>query len=125
MMYRLAICLVLASLTFVPAKRAAADTSIQAVFDTVDSVEIKNADNSSSINHAIVLVRGVLAGGSTPNTQSFDFGNNVGMAMRCERLAVIAMSKSGKFQFAIGADPFTGGSGQNGHGDCKLILVTP
>lgn len=122
MTHRLAYCLVIASLALVP-RPGAADPGITAVYDTVDSVRIKNQDQCSScIAHALVVVRGVRVGGSGPITSTFDFGTNKDMAARCERLAVIAMSKPGKYQFGIGADAF---NPDGGHGDCELILVSP
>jgi hypothetical protein len=122
MMHRLAICFVFATSLFAAPRVFAAEASIQVVFATVDSVEIKNQDPCTNCSpvHAIVLVRGVDIAGHNPFTQSFDFGSNVDMATRCEHLAVIAMSKPGKYQFGIGSDNF----GQ-GHGHCQLILVTP
>ena len=122
MTHRLASCLVITALALAP-RRSAADPGITAVYDTVDSVQIKNHDLCSGcITHALVVVRGVRVGGSGPVTSSFDFGTNKDMATRCERLAVIAMSRPGKYQFGIGSDAF---SPDGGHGDCELILVTP
>jgi len=72
----------------------------------------------------VVFVTGIRHGDAVPSTQSFDFGVSTDMATRCERLAVISMSKPGKYQFGIGADAFASG-GSVGHGDCKLILVAP
>jgi hypothetical protein len=117
---------VITSLAFGAPRPVAADTSIQVVFDTVDSVEIQNRDvcNGCALQ-AFVIVRGIFAGGSVPSTRTFNFGNNTDMATRCEHLAVIAMSKPGKFQFGIGSDSTSTGGGNSGHGDCKLILVTP
>jgi len=119
MTHRLAICLAIASLTFAGPRPAAA-AAIGTVFDTVDAVEINN-----DFANATVVVTGLRPGGSVPITVIFTFGNsesatNIDTAARCERLAVIAMSKPGKFQFAIGSN--TGGSSGGG---CKLILRTP
>ena len=121
MTHRLACCLVIASLALAP-RSSAADPGIQAVYDTVDAVEIKNHDLAGGNIHALVVVRGIRTGGSVPSTTSFDFGTNKDMATRCERLAVIAMSKPGKYQFGIGSDA-AGGNADGGHGDCELILV--
>ncbi len=121
---RLAICFVIASAVTSVSRRGAADAVIQIVFDTVDSVEIKNQDacNGCSTVQSVVVVTGIPSGSSTRFTRSFNFGLNNDIATRCEHLAVIAMSKPGKYQFGIGADTFNAGAG---HGDCKLILVTP
>lgn len=123
-MYRLAICFVTASLVLAAPRPGAADASILTVFDTVDSVEIQHLPicSSCSGNHSVVVVRGIHSGSSTPTTSSFDFGQDTDIATRCGNLAVIAMSKPGKYQFGIGADNLNPGGG---HGDCKLILVTP
>jgi hypothetical protein len=113
---------VLAALALVTPRHVAADPGIQTVFDTVDSVEIKNHDLCGGCTtQAVVNIRGIRAGQSVPGDFSFNFGGNTDMATRCERLAVIAMSKPGKFQFGIGADTVI----TAGHGDCKLILVNP
>jgi hypothetical protein len=126
MTHRLASCLAITLLALAAPRPAAADVFVQTVFDTVDSVEIRSHDICSGCPlQAFVLVRGIPAGGSVPSTQSFNFGNNTDMATRCEHLAVIAMSKPGKFQFGIGSDSTSTGGGNSGHGDCKLILVTP
>lgn len=110
MTHRLAICLAIVSLTFVAPRPAAA--SITRVFDTVDAIEIEDDLN---IGH-LVKVTGILAGGTAPTTLTFSFGNAAALAERCERLAVIAMAKPGKFQFGIGISQYRG---------CKLILRTP
>jgi hypothetical protein len=103
MTHRIAACLALASLTFVAPRPAAA--AVTHTFDTVDAVEIVNGSDT-------LVVTGILVGQTTPTTLSFYF-----VGVRCERLAVIAMSKPGKFRFGIGS---SGGSGS-----CKLILQTP
>jgi len=124
MMHRLAIYLGIVSLSLVVPRVVVADATIQVTYDTVDFVEIRNSD-LNSISHAIVRVRGIPSGTSNPNTFSFDFGNNVDIAKRCEQLAIIAMSKPGKYQFSIGSDSLQGNGGIVGHGDCRLTLVTP
>jgi hypothetical protein len=126
-MYRLAICFVTASLVLAAPRPGAADASILTVFDTVDSVEIQYVPicSTCSANHSVVMVRGIRSGSSTPTTSSFDFGQAADIATRCGNLAVIAMSKPGKYQFGIGADTSSQTGGLGGHGDCKLILVTP
>jgi len=101
---------------------AAAFVTIQTVFDTVDSVELKNDSLCPScLVHVSVQVKGVVAGQSEPSSHFFDFGPNADVAAHCERLALIAMSKSGKYQFGIGATI----DNTVGHGDCKLIRINP
>src|SRR5262245_14625297 len=103
-MHRLAICFVLASLTLAAPRPSAADAVADSVYDTVDSVESRNHDfcPGCSTEEHLVIVRGILVGHSTPSTGFFNFGRNVEMARRCLPLAAIAMSKPGKYQFAIG-----------------------
>lgn len=116
-MHRLVMCLMVCVLTFAVPWHAAAAISPTTTFDTVDAVELQN-DCCSVVN---LVVTGILAGGSTPTTRTFAFANNsatdAAPALRCERFAVIAMSKPGKYQFAVGT--------QGSAGACKLILRTP
>ncbi|HEY0477104.1 MAG TPA: hypothetical protein VGD37_06250 [Kofleriaceae bacterium] len=122
-MHRLTLCLVIA-LSSLAAPRPAAAAATD-VYDTVDSVEVNNSDFNFGSAPATVVVVGILAGGTTPSSRTYNFGNNnsvpgaVDTAMHCQRLAVVAMSKPGKFQFAIGPGP-----GVTAHG-CKLILRAP
>jgi hypothetical protein len=124
MMHRLAICLVIAAVSLA-APRPAAAVAVD-VYDTVDSVEIDNSNSSVSGSPPTLQVTGIPAGATTPITRTYTFFASaagvavaVDTAMHCQRLAVVAMSKPGKFQFAIGPAPsFTA------HG-CKLILRTP
>jgi hypothetical protein len=98
---------------------------LQVTFDSVDFVEIRNEDtcDGCSRSFAFVVVRGVVSGHGTPSTNVFNFGTNKDMATRCERLATIAMTKPGKYQFSIGAD--SSSSADGGHGHCQLSLVAP
>jgi len=111
--------LMIASLIFA-APRSAAAAFFSSVFDTVDTVEI-NHDNMFGFPSANVVVTGILSGGSVVVTRTFEFFNDADMAARCERFAVIAMSKPGRFQFAIGSHNVGSGTG----GGCRLILRAP
>jgi len=124
MNYRFVIGAVFSLLTLAAARTVVADVSVQVTFDTVDFVEIKNQDICSGCtgSNALVVIRGVPSGSSTTITSSFNFGTNKDMATRCERLAVIAMSKPGKYLFGIGANS---SNPDGGHGDCRLTLVAP
>ena len=117
-MHRLFICLVVYTSTFAVPRHAAASIEPTVTFDTVDAVEIQNDNGAAAVN---LVVTGILAGGSTPTTRTFAFANSSALdaapALRCERFAVIAMSKPGKYQFAVGALGIAGA--------CKLILRTP
>lgn len=69
MMHRPAICLVFASSLLGAPRIVAADATIQVVFATVDSVEIKDHDVCSGCGvHALVVIRGIPVGGSGPST---------------------------------------------------------
>jgi hypothetical protein len=120
MTHRLAICLAVASLTFVAPRPA--DAAITSLFDTVDAVESTNEFVSGVGNAQVIKVTGILVGGTVPTTQTFTFAGitHLDQGARCERLALLAMSKPGKYQFGIGS---TNTAGTNG--GCKLILRTP
>ena len=121
-MYRLLLCLVLVTSTLATPRSAAA--AVTDFYDTVDAVEYSKRD-PNGLSNATLHVRGVLSGGSAPVTRAYVFINTASttegpeLAMHCHRLAVLAMSKPGKFQFAIGPGPSTSATG------CKLTLVTP
>jgi hypothetical protein len=116
MIHRLALCVVLVVLATAAPRPAGATIISTTVFDTVDTVEINNENNSVNL-----VVTGILTGGGVPRTMSFAFLNTQALAaaaaLRCERFAVIAMSKPGKYQFAVGVSGSLGA--------CKLILRTP
>lgn len=114
MTHRLSAFLVIASLTFLAPRTAAAAVSY--TFDTVDAVEIVRPTTTSTPD---VIVTGIQAGQTTPSSVTFHV-NNADFARDCERLAVIAMSKPGKYQFVLkisasSVDP----------GGCKLIRRNP
>jgi hypothetical protein len=122
MSHRLAIGLVIASMIFM-APRPAAAAITPTVFDTVDSVEAYYQSEYT------LTVKGILAGGTTPTTHTFNFYNSSGgssvesaLAERCERFAVLAMSKPGKYQLSITWE--ASGSDKINRG-CKLILRAP
>ena len=108
-------CLAIASLTFMAPRPAAA--AITHTFDTVDAVEM----GFVSSNY-VLTVTGIRSGQSAPTTVTFTYNlyNNEDehQSGRCERFALIMMSKPGKFRLAMGAYTSTGGL-------CRLIRVTP
>ena len=85
-------------------------------YDTVDAVEVLAN---------IITVTGIIAGQSTSSTTQYTIlsssspntGTDVA-ASRCDRLALLAMSKPGKFQFAVTRIGFSGYS-------CTLIVRAP
>lgn len=113
---RAVLCVAFTLLAFAMPRATVASTFTQ-VFDSVDSVEL-NVD--SGVVH--IVIQGIPAGGSTPIIRSFVFGaagaaSDVSSATACQRTALLAMSKPGKYQLAIGqSEGVTAGA-------CKLILV--
>lgn len=82
-----------------------------------------NSCSASCFLHTVIVVTGIRRGQSTPVTLSFDFGDQADIATHCQRLAMVAMAKPGKYRFSIGVDTFTGAS--SGKGACSLTLVSP
>ena len=121
-MTRLATCIAIAALTLISPRPAAANIGdIIAAYDTVDAIE--TAANQ-------ITVTGIVTGEGAPSRRTFTIIGSPAAstggtpqqdvaASRCDRLALLAMSKPGKFQFAI-VD--VGASTRFG---CKLILRTP
>ena len=112
-------CLAIIGLLFVSWTPAAADTYAysSAVYDTVDAIEVRGLN--------WITVTGIIAGQGAPSTLTYQLegGSYAGTdaAARCDRLALLAMSKPGKFQLVMkygylsGLDAFS----------CKLIVRTP
>src|SRR5262249_20356620 len=91
-----------APLIFAAPRPALANATAGTVFDTVDGVELDQIDScpfSTCFIHTIVIVTGIRSGHSTPNTLSFDFADKADVAAHCQRLAMVAMSKPGKYRF--------------------------
>jgi hypothetical protein len=114
MTHRFAFCLALVALTTVLPRPISATVVSITTFDTVDAVEINNGPSGGSA--VFLVITGILAGQSSPVTATFFF-NGGATALQCERFAIIAMSKPGKYQFAVGASDASGA--------CRLILRTP
>jgi len=120
-MTRLATCIAIAALTMISPRPAAASIGdIIAAYDTVDAIEVVANQ---------ITVTGIVTGEGAPSRRTFTIlGSPVTpssgtpqqdvAASRCDRLALLAMSKPGKFQFAI----VDVGSSRVG---CKLIARTP
>ncbi|MEO7730198.1 MAG: hypothetical protein ABIY55_04440 [Kofleriaceae bacterium] len=108
-MIRLATCLAIAAFTMVSTGLAAADT----VYDTVEAIETTGARN--------IKVTGIIAGQSAPTTASYSLAGSstdIDAGARCDRLALLAMSKPGKFQFVMVLVSFN-------VNNCKLVLRAP
>jgi len=103
-------CLVISA--FIAAVTAPASAGTVINYDTVDAIETNGSQ--------AVRVTGVIAGQGVSSTTVYSLagvGSNTDVAARCERFAMLAMSKPGKFQFAVVNVDF-------GH-ECKLIARNP
>src|SRR5262245_16328871 len=95
-MIRLCICLVFVSLSVATLRPAYAD--VVDVYDAVDAVEMTVRTNND--DRTALQVTGILTGQTTPVTRTYVFiDTQTDVVIQCQRLAVLAMSKPGKFQF--------------------------
>jgi hypothetical protein len=111
MFHHLVTCVVVVSaLLAAPISASAAVVANEAaVYDTVDAIEV---------NGNRITITGIVAGQSAPSELNYGVGSEE-VASRCDRLALLAMSKPGKFRFATArASSFSGFA-------CKLMLRTP
>jgi len=124
MIRHLSSCLVIASL-LVAAPRSAPAAVVDHVFDTVDTVEINHdpgcAPSSGCGPAARVVVTGIRQNTSVQVTEEFIFYSDTDMAARCERLALIAIAKPGKYRFAIGSHT-NGSFNSTFGGGCRLVV---
>lgn len=121
-MFRLvAMCCVFATVTFEALLPATAAIGATTTYDTVDAVEVL-ADQ--------IRITGIISGQDAPSTRQYEIwgsppssqtgGPTDVAASRCDRLALLAMSKPGKFQFGLTPEinfPL--------RHSCKLIVRTP
>ncbi|MCE9579002.1 MAG: hypothetical protein K8W52_38110 [Deltaproteobacteria bacterium] len=109
-MHRLVIAATVAALALTsnPPAHAAGPTFVE--FETVDAVET---------NNGYFAVTGILVGASAPTRVAFAPITTLDVAGRCERFALLAMSKPGKYLFS--ASVYQSGYPTN----CKLALRTP
>jgi hypothetical protein len=96
---------------------ASADIAANAnVYDTVDAVQSGPSDRE-------ITVTGIIAGQSTATILTYRLRANVAsnttedVPARCDRWALLAMAKPGKYQFATVGTP--------GFFDCKLTVRAP
>ena len=112
-MSRHLISLVVAGIVMSSSHLALADFA----YDTVDAVQTTTVGSNVAIE-----IRGVVSGDSAPTTTTYVLrGSSSGtdQGNRCDRMALLAMSKPGKFQFVLV------GPGGNTFSNCKLIARTP
>ncbi len=113
MSHRLAICSVIVCLALSqPASAASGDVT---AYDTVDAIEVQGRE---------IIVTGIVAGQAGPSTATYPIlgasGATEAAAARCDRLALLAASKPGKFQFAV-----VQFGTNNPLFSCRLIVRTP
>jgi hypothetical protein len=101
--------LAIAALTMISPESARADTGDVTAYATVDAIEAIGND---------IFVTGIIAGQGAPSTTRYDVFETEVTASRCDRMALLAMSKPGKFQFVMVEHEFQRFA-------CKLILRTP
>jgi hypothetical protein len=99
---KIAVSLLVGSATILPAASAAADV----VFATVDAIELPASPN--------LRITGIVEGSTVPTTDYYRLNN----LERCERFAMLAMSKPGKYRLTL---VYMGSSYYN----CKLSLRAP
>ena len=115
---QLATCLAIAALAMISPEPARAAQGDVTAYDAVDAIEVQGST---------IAVTGIVAGQGAPSTTRYIINSSSGTgtgftdvgASRCDRLALLAMSKPGKFQFAV-VD-----LGFSSRFSCKLILRTP
>jgi hypothetical protein len=89
-----------------PAMAATSDTT---TYDTIDAVEVVGS---------VITVTGIISGQGAPTTTTYTVLGGTESAARCDRLALLAMAKPGKFQFAVVTQ-------LGDEVSCKLIVRTP
>jgi hypothetical protein len=110
-------CLVALALSFAPAASFANPTPApgNAIYETVDAVQVSPTR---------IVITGIIVGQSTQSEFIYVINNDFStttseVASRCDRLALLAMAKPGKYQFAM-VTPLSGS-----FFSCKLIVRTP
>jgi hypothetical protein len=105
-------CIILAAVSLLSAQPVIAAGGDVTLYDTVD--EIRVSDDR-------ITVTGIIAGQSAATTTTYVILQSTsadGAASRCDRLALLAMSKPGKFRFGVVEEFFDQFS-------CKLRVRTP
>src|SRR5262245_43775393 len=105
----LATCLLVAALSIVSPRAAPAEAFLEIPYETVDAFEVSSKN---------ITVTGIIAGAGAPTTTQYTVLTDVVAASRCDRLALLAMSRPGKFQFVVVSFGFSGVA-------CKLVARAP
>jgi hypothetical protein len=104
----------LISLLVVVADKSAAADGTPVVYDTVDSLQLRG--------FSIIRVTGIISGEGAQSVHDYSLISgsvtSPEYAARCDRLALLAMSKPGKYQFTLTA--LSGGSF-----GCSLTVRAP
>src|SRR5690348_7562344 len=106
---QLALCLAIVALSIVSPEPARADFGDVITYDTVDAVEVNSATS--------LTVTGIIVGQGASSSVRYRVGTSELGTARCDRLALLAISKPGKFQLAL--------VDQSGLFTCKLIVRAP
>ena len=112
-MSRHLISLVVAGIVAFSSRLALADVS----YDTVEAVQASTIGSNVAIQ-----ISGIVSGESTPTTTTYfvrPSTSGTDLGSRCDRMALLAMSKPGKFQLVLV------GPGGSSFSNCKLVLRTP
>ena len=112
-MSRHLIRLVVAGIVAFSSRLALADVS----YDTVEAVQTSTVSSNVAIQ-----ISGIVSGDSTSTTTTYVLRSSTSgtdLGNRCDRMALLAMSKPGKFQLVLV------GPGGGSFSNCKLILRTP
>jgi hypothetical protein len=111
-------CFTLGALCLLSSQPARAAFGEVIAYDTVDAIKVVDTR---------IFVTGIIAGQGAPTTTKYEIrtagvssGAAIDVAARCDRLALLAMSKPGKFQFGL-VDESSFGE----QFSCKLIVRTP
>jgi hypothetical protein len=102
-------CLVLAACSLMSAQPVFAANGDVTLYDTVDEIVVVIGQ---------ITVTGVVAGQSAATTRTYVILRGDVSASRCDRLALLAMAKPGKFRFGVVEEALEEFS-------CKLRVLTP
>ena len=113
--------IVLAVLAAAIASAAAAQTTSTPVTLTLVAVDAVKVRSSSDLT-----LSGVLDDGSTVTQKAINFGTNTALRDKCERFALLAMTKPGQYRLVVGGyeSPSTYGTYVTWN-DCSVVRAAP
>ncbi|HZH77006.1 MAG TPA: hypothetical protein VEY88_13320 [Archangium sp.] len=122
--------------TLVSPAPASAETTATHVFESVESYNILGDSSSAGVEY--IELTGVIQGEGAPRTVRLTYAPKTASGTgtdltsskrtfeRCERLALLAMSKPGQYLLAMRQERIgTGGYGTTYHIGCKLTVRVP